>query len=57
MATRKAGDARTEEQRRARVVKGWVYNTSTDAEIAEIRAYLKGGPVPKGYEVLDAKVR
>jgi hypothetical protein len=51
------GDARSEEQRRARVVHGWAFRDLTDEEVAAIRAYLAGGPVPPGYEELDKKVR
>lgn len=52
-----AGEARTEEQRRARVVKGWAFQDLTEAEATEIRAYLDGGPVPAGYEELDRIVK
>lgn len=54
---RRAGDAKTEEQRRARVVKGWVFLDLTDDEVKVIRKYLKGGPVPPGYEELDRTTR
>lgn len=56
-ARRRAGDARTEEQRRARVVKGWAFRGLPAEEVAAIRAYLDGGPVPVGYEKLDEVVR
>ncbi len=52
-----AGDARTEEQRRARVVKGWAFMTLTPEEERAIRAYLEGGPVPPGYETLHEITR
>lgn len=53
----KKGDAKTERQRRNRVVKGWAFRTLTTEQQAEIRAYLEGGPVPKGYEVLHELTR
>jgi hypothetical protein len=52
-----AGDAKTEEQRRRRVVRGWAFRDLPPEEIAAIRAYLDGGPVPPGYEQLDKVVR
>lgn len=54
---RRAGDARTEEQRRARVVKGWAFMNLTDEESAAIVDYLDGGPVPSGYERQHRVVR
>lgn len=57
MAKRRAGDARTEEQRRARVVHGWAFRKLSDDEKAAIRAYLEGGPVPAGYEEADKVIR
>lgn len=57
LGKRRAGDAKTEEQRRARVVKGWAFQKLTDEEIAAIRAYLDGGPVPPGYERAHGAVR
>lgn len=47
---------RTEEERRALVVKGWAFRALSPEREAEIRAYLDGGPVPEGYETLDATV-
>jgi len=52
-----AGDAKTEAQRRARVVHGWVFMNLTTEQKAEIEAYLEGGPVPAGYERVDAVVK
>lgn len=46
-----------EKERRARVVKGWVFRDISDEEVKAIRKYLKGGPVPPGYEELDRTVR
>lgn len=54
---RRAGDAITEEQRRARVVKGWAFRDLPDAEKEAIRAYLDGGPVPAGYEEAHDETR
>lgn len=51
------GDAVTEQQRRARVVKGWAFRNPTGEVAAAVEAYLDGGPVPAGYEKLDASVR
>jgi hypothetical protein len=53
---RRAGDARTEEQRRARVVKGWAFRNLPEHEAEAIRSYLDGGPVPAGYEELDQEI-
>ena len=53
----RAGDARTEEQRRARVMHGWSFRMLPKEEEAAIIAYLEGGPVPEGYEVADREVR
>ena len=53
-----AGDAKTEMQRRRRVVKGWAFQNLHPDAVAAIRAYLAGeGPVPAGYEQLDRIVR
>lgn len=54
---RQAGDALTEEQRRARVVKGWAFMDLTPEETQEILDYLDGGPVPAGYEALHESTR
>lgn len=54
---RRAGDARTEKQRRARVVHGWAFRDWTPEQETAIRAYLEGGPVPAGYERLHETVR
>lgn len=54
---RRAGDARTEEQRRARVVKGWAFMDLPEEKKAAIRAYLEGGPVPEGYEEAHEEIR
>ena len=51
------GEAKTEEQGRARVVHGWAFRNLTLEEKEAIRAYLDGGPVPKGYEELDRMVK
>jgi hypothetical protein len=53
----RAGDARTEEQRRARVMHGWAFRQLPDDEEAAIRSYLEGGPVPVGYEEAHREVR
>lgn len=53
----KAGEAKTEAQRRARVVHGWVFRYLPEHEQEAIRQYLEGGPVPAGYEELDEVVR
>ncbi len=47
------GEAKTETQRRTRVVKGWAFRDLSEVECAAIKAYLSGGPVPVGYEKLD----
>jgi hypothetical protein len=52
-----AGDAKTEEQRRARVVKGWAFRDLSPDQVEAIREYLAGGPVPAGYEKLDEVTR
>lgn len=54
---RRAGDAHTEEQRRARVVHGWAFRNLTPEQIVAIQSYLDGGPVPSGYEEADRHVR
>jgi hypothetical protein len=54
---RRAGDAPNEETRRARVVKGWAFMDLSEEEVEAIKAYLDGGPVPRGYEELDKVVR
>lgn len=51
------GEAKIETQRRARVVKGWAFRNLTREEVEAIKAYLEGGPVPKGYEELDRIIR
>lgn len=53
----KVGAAKTEAQRRARVVHGWVFRDLPEHEQEAIRQYLEGGPVPAGYEELDEVVR
>lgn len=54
---RRAGDARTEGQRRARVVKGWAFRNLSDERKQEIVAYLDGGPVPSDYGNAHTSVR
>lgn len=51
-----SGEATTEGQRRARVVKGWAFRAMTPEQVAAILSYLDGGPVPAGYEALDRMV-
>lgn len=53
----RAGDARTEEQRRARVVRGWAFRLLSAEQEAAIHAYLDGGPVPSGYASAHEGVR
>lgn len=40
--------------RRRRVIKGWAFMDLSEKENDEMRKYLDGGPVPAGYEKLDA---
>jgi hypothetical protein len=49
-----AGEAKSEAQRRARVVKGWAFRQLTAEQKDSIRAYLDGGPCPAEYARLDA---
>ena len=53
----RAGDARSEADRRARVVRGWAFRGLTGHCEAEIRRYLAGGPTPVGYERLHGSTR
>lgn len=53
----RAGDAKTERVRRARVVKGWAFRDLPESEVNGIKSYLEGGPVPTGYEKADQEIR
>ena len=46
-----------EKARRRRVVHGWAFRTLSDGEVADIRAYLRGGPAPDNYIGLDRVVK
>jgi hypothetical protein len=48
--------AEKEATRRRRVVHGWAFQDWTDEEVAAIRAYTNGGPVPPRFAQLDKTV-
>jgi hypothetical protein len=45
-----------EETLRRRVVHGWAFRDLTPEQEQEIRDYLEGGPIPKGYEAVHETV-
>jgi len=52
-----AGEAKTEEQRRARVVHGWAFANHSPELCEAILVYLDGGPCPPEYAAVDKVVK